>query len=287
MPVPLNHTTTHGTQLSNTPDYFAISKDQHSFIEMSHMDFTSCAGSPLRTCPLIQGQRATRNPTCASLFLEHSPSQYCRFRLQEHVVEPMLKEVEEGLALLSNITEVIFTCRNQVYKKPGCMFCLIKLPCECAFQIPPRLTACTDDHDTAYGTLYPLNLALLERLFNSSTLTAVLTSSVFTEPVNYSIPQLQIDEHSLQTYLEQASKLDGDLDSISDKMKKNEKVYRQMSSYALTRDIFGSCEFEYKNPTNIIGAVALVLSASLLVVVVFMFYVFMYRPLRTLCLALW
>ena len=54
-----------------------------------------------------------------------------------------------------------------------------------------------------------------------------------------------------------------------------------MSSYALTRDIFGSDEFEYSNPTNIIEAVALVLSASLVAVVVFM-----YRRLRTLCLVI-
>ena len=135
--------------------------------------------------------------------------------------------------------------------------------------------------NTDHGTLYLVNMALLERFFNSSTLTAVLTSSDFTEPVNYSLPQVQIDEHSFQTDLEQATKLDGDLDSISNKMKNNEKVYRQMSSYALTHDMFGTDEFEYSSPTNIIGAVALVLSVSLVVVVVFM-----YRRLRTLCLVI-
>ena len=87
--------------------------------------------------------------------------------------------------------------------------------------------------------------------------------------------------NSFQTDLEQATKLDGDLDSISNKMKNNENVYRQMSSYALTHDMFGTDEFEYSSPTNVIGAVALVLSVSLVVVVVIM-----YRRLRTLSLVI-
>ena len=55
------------------------------------------------------------------------------------------------------------------------------------------------------------------------------------------------------------------------------KAYRHRSSYALTHDRFDTDEFEYSSPTNMIGAVALVLSVSLVVVVVLM-----YRRLRTL-----
>ncbi|XP_070182409.1 uncharacterized protein [Littorina saxatilis] len=286
MPVPLNHSTTHATQLANVPNYLAITTDRTSFMEMSVTDMQNCVGNPIKTCPLMQGQRSTDTPTCATaLFLQTDETQLCQYRLKEHAVTPSLLEVKSGLALLSNITEVILTCRNQVYKKPGCMFCLFKIPCECAlmadiFQIPPRLTACDDGQDSDDTIIYPVNVALLQQFFNSTTLSTLLSSPVFTKPVQYALPQLQIDEHNFQTDLEKASKLDAELGSISNKMKKNEKVYRQMSSYSLD-DFPLDDDFDYTSPTNLLACIALLLSALLLVCVLIL-----YKRVRTLCLVI-
>lgn len=104
MPVPINHTTTHATQLDDMPDYLAISEDKSVFFEMSMSDFAMCTGQIFLSCPLTQGIRTINTLTCSSaLYLQINPDRYCTFRVKEHAVTPNLLEVESGLALLSNI----------------------------------------------------------------------------------------------------------------------------------------------------------------------------------------
>ena len=184
IPVPLNHSTTHATLLDNVPDYMAVSADRSSFVEISSIDFAMCEGRPIMTCPPLQAQRTTQHPTCAaSLYLQtQTKDEYCRYRIKEDAVTPLVLEVLEGTVLLSNISEIIMTCRNQVFKKPGCMYCIYTIPCECSlmadtFQLAPRLTACKNDQDISHP-IYPVNMAVLQEFFNDTDIQTILYQAV-------------------------------------------------------------------------------------------------------------
>lgn len=118
------------------------------------------------------------------------------------------------------------------------MYCLIQIPCECSFiaddfQIPSRLSACTDLSDVDNDVVYPGNIAILQQFFNTSAIQHILATSVFTKPVQYSVPQLDIAEHEFQNDLERGTKLDADLATVAKKMKAGEKIYRQLSTYSV------------------------------------------------------
>jgi hypothetical protein len=275
LPVPLNHTTTHATQLTNIPDYIAISDDRSAYFEMTNADFSLCTGRPIMSCPLTQGQRSVQRPTCAvALFLQDNPHDYCEFRMKETAVKPNAVEVQSGLVLLSNVTEVILTCRREVIKKPGCMYCVYTIPCECSlvadeFQIPARLTACTDLQDIETQVVYPVNIAILQQFFNSSDIKHILADSLFSEPITYTIPNLEIAEKAFQKDLEQGSKLDADLKTITAKMKNSEKVYRQLSSYAFDDQWLN--EPDLTQWPTILGLIAFVLGV-ITTVIIFIIY---------------
>jgi len=193
-----------------------------------------------------------------------------------------LVEVEPGLVLLSNITEVIFTCKREVLKKPGCMYCLYQIPCQCslvadAFQLPTHLSACVDLKDIENYVVYPVNIAVLQQFFNQSDIDHILDSSVFTDPVQYTIPKLQIQEHDFQNDLERGTKLDADLQTIATKMKNNQKVYRQLSSYTVSDDWLSN-PASTQWPT-ILGILAFTLSVCMSILVFILF-----KRVRTLLL---
>ena len=236
-PVPLNHSTTHVTLIQILPDYIAMAEDHSAFVEMSSTEFGLCTQNLIRTCPTLKGQSSLQSPTCAAaLFAKLSTRKRCNFRMIEDALKPLLFEVQPGLALLSNIQEVIITCRNQVRRKIGCQFCLMHIPCECTLladniQIAPRLTACMDEPDNSQS--FPVNVALLEQFFNESTLAEINSHKVYSDPVVYSIPHLHIEDRSFEEALEKNARLDADLKHIVKKMKRAEKIYRNRPSITM------------------------------------------------------
>ena len=285
IPVPLNHSTTHATLLDNVPDYMAVSADRSSFVEISSIDFAMCEGRPIMTCPPLQAQRTTQHPTCAaSLYLQtQTKDEYCRYRIKEDAVTPLVLEVLEGTVLLSNISEIIMTCRNQVFKKPGCMYCIYTIPCECSlmadtFQLAPRLTACKNNQDIS-DPIYPVNMAVLQEFFNDTDIQTILNTT-FTKPLQYTIPHLRIDNHNFQQDMERASKLDADFRSIAHKMKQNQRVYRQLSSYSMNENWVPYTE-PYTSISNILSLSAFALSLILLVAMLALC-----KRMRTLCMVL-
>ena len=237
------------------------------------------------TCPPLQAQRTTQHPTCAaSLYLQaKTTDEYCRYRIKEDAVTPLVLEVLEGTVLLTIISEIVMTCRNQVFKKPGCMYCIYTIPCECAlmadtFQLAPRLKACKNNQDIS-DPIYPVNMAVLQEFFNDTNIQTILNTT-FTKPLQYTIPHLRIDNHKFQKDMERASKLDADFRSIAHKMKQNQKVYRQLSSYSMNANWVPYTE-PYTSISNILSLSAFALSLILLVAMLALC-----KRMRTLCMVL-
>jgi hypothetical protein len=151
-----------------------------------------------------------------ALFLQLVSEPFCRFRVRKDAVVSNVFEVEPGLVLLSNISHILITCRQEVQKKAGCMYYMLKIPCECSllandFQISPRLSACHNLKDDDDAMVYPVNIAVLQQFFNTSEIAHIMASSVFKDPVKYSVPDMQIAENRFQQDLAEGSKLDADL----------------------------------------------------------------------------
>ena len=175
------------------------------------------------------------------------------------------------------------TCRNQVFKKPGCMYCIYTIPCECSlmadtFQLAPRLTACKNNQDIS-DPIYPVNMAVLQEFFNDTDIQTILNTT-FTKPLQYTIPHLRIDNHNFQQDMERASKLDADFRSIAHKMKQNQRVHRQLSSYSMNANWVPYTE-PYTSISNILSLSAFALSLILLVAMLALC-----KRMRTLCMVL-
>ena len=234
-PVPFNSSTTLATHITNLPDFIALSSDRTQFIEISAQELIMCTGHSLKACRLPQGHRSVQSPTCAlALLLELDTKEYCQFKVTENALLPSVLEVDDGLALVSNIHELIVTCPNTVIRRKGCPFCLFRIPCQCSllaspFLIPARLAMCKDVKDTEDNYVYPINIPVLQRFYSSEEIKHLVSTSVSDDPIPYDkVPQFSIvnhkytkNSHKMQTYSE-------DLDTLAKSVKSTNKLTRPL-----------------------------------------------------------
>ena len=281
MPVPFNHTTTHATLVKGMPDYIAVTDDVTSYVEMSAASYDTCTNGVIKSCQSLSGERSMKTPSCAAaIFTNKTPKQYCEFQFLESHENPFILEIEPSVVLLSNIKEIIFTCRNDVTKRAGCTFCTVTLPCGCGlladtWQIAPRLIACRESSESSKS--FPVSLALLEQFFNQSALRKIESNTLFPEPLAFDIPHLQIEEPEFQKTVQQDEKLSRDLTDIVKSMKQSTKVSRRVIS--LTKEDLGMATEDFTTWPHIFATCALALSCVLAVAALVIF-----KRLRTLCI---
>jgi len=82
-PVPLNKTSTHGTQILNLKDYFIVTQDNRYYASVSHDKLRLCSGTTTLFCPNSLPLTSTVFTTCISSLYFNSKSdihKYCDFR---------------------------------------------------------------------------------------------------------------------------------------------------------------------------------------------------------------
>ena len=280
LPVPFNHSTAHVTSITNLPDFFAISQDQQSFMELSSTDIMQCPGAPIRRCPVPTAERLMDNPTCAaSLFLDTNKKTTCDVTVREDGLLSTIIPVSPAKVLLSGIPDFIYTCNGKVIKKPGCTFCEVEIPCGCSlatdnFQMDPRLTDCPLDGPRTPTVRYPVNLALLHEFFEAPEIDHINPSSLFQNLPPITLPHLDIMDSTYNKDVQKDRKLEADLSTVAKAMKQGKPVsrIRPWESEIVLED-------PYFSWPHILAYTALGITIVLLVLMFILF-----KRLRTLCL---
>ena len=243
LPVPLNHTTSHASQLLDLQPYVAIEFTTGSSIQMSESLYQSCRGNKQKHCNSLLAETPSNSFTCISaIFFQRSQiiQNLCNFRVIENGTKPMLLELEPGLALASNIADIVLSCTHDIVKRlPGCMMCVFQIPCQCSvstqkFHIASRIHRCIQNQD-AITQLHPVNLALLQQFFSQTDLNKIKPDTLFDTPLNFTIPSFQFYEHDFHHRVASDQTLHLSLKHIAEDAKVNNTIYRSLSEPMLSQ----------------------------------------------------
>jgi len=177
VPVPVNDTSNHGTQLINMPDYFAITIDQQFYLPLSQSILSKCKGTSNVHChinlPLVP---ITKDSCILSLFANDVSGiqTLCEFRFLPDAISTRIITLDMNHVLLYQSPMLSMECNGHHQMVQGCNFCLFNLSCQCSlsspdFYLPPRLISCKGNASTPHTRMHPVNLILLQKFFDSST----------------------------------------------------------------------------------------------------------------------
>ncbi|XP_069123363.1 LOW QUALITY PROTEIN: uncharacterized protein [Argopecten irradians] len=277
VPVPLNASSTHATQLLGTPDYFLHTHDNQHFSTLSHDQLKSCSGDKILYCPFQVALSSIAKPSClSSVFYNHKDSvkQNCDFRFIANALSPSIKELAPSTLLLYHITMLALDCPSGQRIIKGCTFCVIQIPCRCSLTsnnlfMPPRLGSCRNG-TSDISVVHPINLALLQEFFPPSEHSSILGDTSSSEFVHIKLPSFKIYNHSFSKYLANDNQYDLSLKKIAQKAQKGETVFSSLAESMIE----GQIPFETVNWPDTSGVIALIgiVTSSIAIVLVFLLY---------------
>lgn len=107
--------------------------------------------------------------------------------------------------LLYNVKSLKIDCQDYKKTTNGCKFCIYDLSCKCSLLsenlvFTPKLVDC-QKHMKNVSISYPVNLALLQEFFNESRLMSTLGDTLYPNPIESTVPQFQIYNHTFSNVL--------------------------------------------------------------------------------------
>ncbi|KAK3105717.1 hypothetical protein FSP39_004121 [Pinctada imbricata] len=262
-PVPVNSTSTHATQLLNTPDHFIHTSDNQHFSTLSLKDLTKCSGSGTLYCPFQLALTSSASASCISAIfynLKTLTKQLCDFRFITGAIKPSITELSPSSILLYSTNMMALDCPSGQRIMKGCSFCVIKVPCMCSLTsgdlfFPPRVGNCHNNSDSV-TVLHPINLALIQELFDPSSHASIFGDTVFQNLVDMKIPDFKIFNHSFSKYLANDHQHHLSLKRLAQTAKKDEMAFRSLSESMLA----GQIDFAIDSWPDTSGIIAIVAS---------------------------
>ncbi|XP_060564413.1 uncharacterized protein LOC132723667 [Ruditapes philippinarum] len=208
LPVPINSSSTHGTQALDLPYFFAITSSKQHYMTLNQNDLMDCHGTKYIHCsenkPLIP---LTSQSCVLALFSNNMDSVHsiCNFRFVQNIIEPKVIELDQNSILLYRTPLLSVECKHQHKMMQGCDFCIINLPCQCSvmtsnFYLPPRLVACQNfTHEIS--KVHHINLILIQKFFDKPFYKNMFADSAFAQPVNVSLPKFKLFEHKMHSII--------------------------------------------------------------------------------------
>ena len=264
-PIPVNHTSQHGTKLTHVPDYIAITDDKQFYTTLSNNEISYCKNTKQeRYCKSRPPLSAVSKKNCiANLLLNNRKEirQYCKFSFLTDELHPHMLHISDNKVIVYQMSKLILECPgNKRSIVPGCdTFCLMTIPCKCVlitneivFQSP--LTQCENQTGTI-SKVYPINLALLQHFFNDTQLENVLANTTYEKYMSVVIPDLKIFKHKMSGILAQDKKFDINLKQIAERVKNSSTIYNSISDAYLDEQFsFDNGDpFDFKLLLSIVG----------------------------------
>ena len=231
-PIPLNHSSYDATLIKKSKPYIAISTNDSTFIEFSNEQYQLCKGSNLIKCLNLPAITTFQSPTCnLALFLNDIDMvhQICSILLIPNGTHTFMIELSSGQVLMSGIKRLSYVCNNKETHHSGCTFCVAPVFCGCSvigdeFNIPPRLTRC-HDINTKTNIQYTVNIALLRHFFTTQELQNQIGLFLRETPLQFSIPDFKIANHSFSKFLARDKQQSVDLQHAVERAKLQKPIF--------------------------------------------------------------
>lgn len=238
VPVPVNSTTSHATQLLDTPEHFIITANKQQYTTISSEQLNTCGRTNKDTtvCTSNLIWTAITSPSCISALFTNDKNQVhslCDFRfLRDHLSSSILS-LSASSVLLYKIPLLALQCPSGHKMVPGCSFCVLTIPCRCSLStqsiiIPASLANCGAVTDNI-TKVHPVNLALLQEFFSAESLTSLSGDTLYPEAISVEIPKLHLYNHSFSHLLANDKAIHLSLKKIAAATKQDSVAFKSLA----------------------------------------------------------
>ena len=243
-PVPVNSTSPHATQLLDLPPYLLVTANKQYYAPVTDLELTLCNGNEIKYCSSSMALTPVTSASCILALFANDKAQVkslCDFRFLQNIVEPGITELSPNTLLVYRTPLLSLECIDDHRMVPGCDFCLFKLPCRCSIStsshfFPPRLASCHHNTDNI-TTIHPVNLALLQHFFDDSFVDNIFADTIFSKPVNVTLPALKIYEHKMSSVLAADTKSHLSLEKMAETAKQDKTIFQTIAEPLLDGQI--------------------------------------------------
>ena len=166
-------------------------------------------------------------------------------------------------------------CNSKHQMIHGCNFCVLKVPCQCSistpnFYLPPRLIACNSNLKKNVTKLHPVNLVLLQKFFDNTKFQQIFGDSLFSHPLNVTVPQFKIYNHEMSHVLANDVRHHLNLSKMVE-IAKNDEIVFQTLAEPLAHGLISIPE-SWPDIDGILAVTAIAVTAISSSLVVWMFF---------------
>ncbi len=216
-PQAVGNSTSHYTKLMVDKTYLAVAENEMHFMELSEGQVRRCEDGEIKHCTeFLPVQNYQTHPTCLMAIYKNEPrkiKELCDYHLFSGKIQSEIMEIANNQFLITNAKTILSDCRSQApsIHKPDQIVTILKIPCMCDITvdgkwIPARISTC--DMETPTFTIeYPVNLPLLQELYDIEQLSKIAGDSTYSREM---LDSIQLPGY-LQTDSEKFSSRDADL----------------------------------------------------------------------------
>ena len=136
LPVPVNQTTKHTTQLLDGSEYFILSKNKMYYNVPPKTYINRCIiEEHYFQCPFKILLKSVEHNSCIlSIFQNHKDDvkELCNFRYVPNVIFPNIIPLSHSTVLVHEIEYLMLSCNESRTRIPGCKLCIIQTKCGCS-----------------------------------------------------------------------------------------------------------------------------------------------------------
>lgn len=243
LPVPINETSAHATQILELQDYFVISPDHQYYTTMTHYDIFACQGSNVKYCVSSLALSPVTKMSCVLALFANDKTNvktHCNFRYLQNVITSKIVELSPNVLLLYRTPLLSLECVKGHRMEKGCDFCMFNIPCRCAiltndYYFAPRLSMC--HHHDNITVVHPVNLALLQHFFDESFIENMFADSTFSKPLNVTVPSISLYQHSMANIIAADTKAHLNLSKMAMLAKSDSMIFQSLSEPLLEGQI--------------------------------------------------
>ena len=136
--VPTNTSSMHATEITNLPEFMAITHQHDYYVTPSSKQLTMCQRNFIIYCYFNMTLVPTTNINCARALFNNVVSlvtKHCSFQLHNNKPDQQIIEITTTSALVYQVKELSLTCPEKQRLVPGCTFYLVNIPCECSLSL--------------------------------------------------------------------------------------------------------------------------------------------------------
>lgn len=244
LPVPINSTSDHATQLLNLNEFFVITHNHQYYSTMNSLDLHDCVGLQTKFCRKNMAMTPVTSASCILALYANDKDQIislCDFRFVSDVVKSQIVEITPNSLLLYRTPLLSMNCPKEQKMVKGCDFCIFQIPCRCSLSTNnlyfiPRLGKC-HNHTDNVSVVHPVNLALLQHFFDNKFIEHIFADTTFQASVNVTVPDIKLYEHKMSKVIADDSKAHLSLAKMASVAKNDAVVFKSLLDPVLDGEI--------------------------------------------------